>query len=231
MAQEKKSKQSVNQKGKNKEKCDVKDLKLDDEGREMKEEVEMCGQCKKPKGHDPGSCRCGRPCKYHKGIPEEMIDYFDRSLTKIETKKCNTKTGGTFWLDDVVANDFPTLEEYAFRYVGISIQTLNSWKRWKNKDGSWKYKKLREAYFICKQLQLDFLVKNGISGKLNPMIAKLVAINLTHMKDEKSITHKGDEDNPIQTKEVKATRDMSDEELQEELEIRMRDKKPENAKK
>ena len=199
---------------------------------DVAEKVELCGKCNKPKGErETGFCLCGRPGKYYKEIIDDMFEYFNRQLTKIETKKCTTKTGGTFWLDDVIANDFPTFEQFSTLYPFVAIKTMQSWTREKTKDGKrLRYKKFSEAYAICKQLQKDFLIKNGITGKLQPQMAKLIGINLAGLRDEKSITHKGDEENPVVTKEQKPTRDLSDEELQEELEKRMRDNKPENKK-
>lgn len=131
----------------------------------------------------------GRPTKYLPEYCQRMYDYFNAepfykeeipTITKekleiegspeTEAKQVKIQTK---W--EYKANKFPTLERFASD-LGVTVQTLHNWCE-DNQD-------FFDAFKICKQLQKDFIMQNGLLKLYDSGFAKFIAVNCTDLKME-----------------------------------------------
>ncbi len=128
----------------------------------------------------------GRPTEYKEEYCQALMDYFNvksyeesdityetKSFTKTETKRLPSK--------------FPTIEGFAARVAGVSVQTLLAW----TKD----HPDFLQAYMRAKQCQKDVLIEGGMSGIYDSRFAQFVAVNCSDMRDKVQLT--GSEDGPV----------------------------------
>ncbi len=132
-----------------------------------------------------GKFDTGRPSDYKEEYCKDIIEFFSRALTKDVIKTYTTKAGTVIEEKIEKPNELPTLEEYCNK-LGIVVNTLKAW----TKD----HPDFLTAFTRAKQLEKDFLVKNGISGRYDKTWM-FVAQNFTDMRDKVQLT--GSEDGPV----------------------------------
>lgn len=103
----------------------------------------------------------GPPIKYHDGIPQQLLDFFDRDFF-IEV---NGKT---------VPNRLPTIERFCVD-LGIHKSTFYDWCK--------KYQNLSDAFDVAKHAQKDMLIQLSLAGFYKEGFAKFTAINITDMRE------------------------------------------------
>ncbi len=133
-----------------------------------------------------GKFLTGRPSKYDPTYCNGIIEFFSRSLTKTLTKTYTTKAGTIIQEPIEQANELPTMEEYC-NTLGITVNTL---KEWTKEDPDFLI-----AVTRAKQLEKDFLVKNGLTGRFDRTWT-FVAENFTDMRSKVQLS--GSEDGPVQ---------------------------------
>jgi hypothetical protein len=139
----------------------------------------------------------GAPTKFKDEYCEAMIAFFsgqkyERVIIEQETK--TTKQGRSERVKyRYVPKDLPQLEAYA-RNIGVTFQTLYNWAHEKDDKGNIKRPEFFDAYNVCKQLQKEFLIDNGLMGNYPPASFIFVAKNITDMRDTKDIKLKSEDD-------------------------------------
>lgn len=146
----------------------------------------------------------GAPTKYKPEYCEAIIKYFNRQKTQqqIIGRIKRYAKDGTLIADEekykVVPNDLPTFEGFA-REIDVSVRSIERWAIALLKpdaiEGEAEYKKLKfpdfcRAYNICKGLQKEFLVDNGLQGNSPPATTIFVLKNVTDMTDKQIIETK-----------------------------------------
>jgi hypothetical protein len=132
----------------------------------------------------------GRPTKYKKQYCEDIVAFFDVPRTE-EKIIPHITASGVAKIRKEKAREFPTLIDFAHK-IGVTTQTI--WE-WTTKHPEFSYSVQR-----AKELQENFLVKNGLDGYYQPQIFALVATNFTSMKDKSSREITGKDGGPIDTK-------------------------------
>ncbi len=132
-----------------------------------------------------GKFDTGRPSDYKEEYCKDIIEFFSRALTRTVDKTYTTKAGTVIVEKIEKPNELPTIDEYCNK-LGITRQTLLNW----TKDHS----DFLEALTRAKQLEKDFLIKNGISGRFDKTWM-FVAENFTDMRSKVQLT--GSEDGPV----------------------------------
>lgn len=139
----------------------------------------------------------GAPLKYKEEYCNSMIAFFsgkkyERVIIEQETKTTNNGTSERVKYR-YVPNDLPQFEAFA-RSIGVTYQTLYNWAHEKDDKGNVKRPDFFDAYNVCKQLQKEFLIDNGLMGNYPPASFIFVAKNITDMRDTKDIKLKSDDD-------------------------------------
>lgn len=111
--------------------------------------------------------KMGAPVKYHDGVPDQLIQFFDRPLFQ----DINGKT---------MPNFLPTIEKFCFD-INIATSTFYEWCK--------KYDDLSSAFDQAKQIQKNQLIQLSLLGFYKEGFAKFVAINITDMRDSKEVSH------------------------------------------
>jgi hypothetical protein len=109
----------------------------------------------------------GAPVKYHDGVPDQLLDFFDKPLFQ----EINGKT---------MPNFLPTIEKFCFD-IDIAVSTFYEWIK--------KYEDLSKAFEKAKQIQKNQLMQLSLLGFYKEGFAKFVAINITDMRDSKEVSH------------------------------------------
>lgn len=135
----------------------------------------------------------GAPTKYDPSICEQMLEFFsgDHNHKEVIMEKVTpTKYGeATEKRYQIVPNDLPFFEAFA-RKIGVSYQTLRNWateKEGDEKDAPLKHPEFFDAYNLCKQIQKEFLIHNGLAGAYPPASFIFVAKNITDMTDSQEL--------------------------------------------
>lgn len=131
----------------------------------------------------------GRPTEYKQEYCEQMLSFFKKERYRkeeipTETTGTTEKTGDiskTVIKFEYKANDLPTFQAFA-EIIGVSRQTLDNWAKANSE--------FFDTYEICKGIQEDFLVQNGLLGLYQPNYAKFIAQNYTGLKDESDLNVK-----------------------------------------
>jgi len=126
--------------------------------------------------------KVGRPTDYRPEYCEDIIKFFSRPLTKTVYKTYTTKAGTVIKEPIEKPNELPTIEEYCSS-IGIVVSTLHEWRK--------HHPEFSKAYTHAKQLEKDFLVKNGLCDRYNARFAQFVAINCTDMVDKIEVSGSG----------------------------------------
>ncbi len=105
-----------------------------------------------------------RPTKYHKGIPDLLLEHFD-----IKPYEIPRKDGAK------IANDFPTLAGFAIK-LGVHRDTLHQWAS--------EHPEFSDAYGRAKDFQENFLIVNGLKGLVASNFAMFTAKNVLGWRDK-----------------------------------------------
>lgn len=98
----------------------------------------------------------GRPTKYEPQYPQLLLDYFHEEI--FERQK------------------LPFLSRFAREVAGVCQDTAIEWTK--------KYPEFSEAYKKAKDMQKEYLIEQGLSGKINTVFAIFTAKNITDMRDK-----------------------------------------------
>ena len=108
-----------------------------------------------------------RPSQYSPELVQSLLDYFE-NYPKWEKIKIGSKM-------QTFPNPMPTISGW-FRSIG-----------WMTRDTFFRYvkenKEFSDAWDQCKEIQKEFLIYHGLTGRYQPQFAKFVAINFTDMRD------------------------------------------------
>lgn len=113
----------------------------------------------------------GRPEDYRPEYCQRLVQYFTREPYKTDkkSKKLNPC-------------DFPTFEGFGVK-IGSSQKTMLEWCD--------RHEEFRKAWDICKSIQKEIIVTNGLRGLYHPQFAIFVAKNATDMRDKTVTEHEG----------------------------------------
>lgn len=117
----------------------------------------------------------GAPTLYTPEVCEEMLDFFD--IEPYEVRIVNDEDGNP--KEVIVPSKFPTFEAFAV-YLGISRKTLFNWR-----EGNPDFKR---AWDICRTIQNNYILVNGMAGTTNPGFTRLAAINLLKWREKHDVT-------------------------------------------
>jgi hypothetical protein len=135
-----------------------------------------------PKGHNYANGH-GRPTLYQPEYVAAMLKYFDegwhRCLEVGEDAQENTK---------IVATDFVTFNGFA-RTIGVNETTLRAWAQAVHEDGTLKYIEFSHAYSLCKDIQIDLVIRGGLTGAYKSGFATLAAMNIAGWKTQAETTN------------------------------------------
>lgn len=84
--------------------------------------------------------------------------------------------------------NLPTLDDFAVNYLRVSPKIIYNWEK--------VYPKFRIALDKIRQVQKQKLIDEGLSGRYNPAIAKLILSNNHGMREKTDVTT---DDKPINT--------------------------------
>lgn len=124
----------------------------------------------------------GKPTLYKEEYCQGMIDFFTVPTYRMVVVKRTTKAlREGFEAPEVIeefeerGGDLPFLSQYAHK-IGVATKTLAKWAE--------RHEKFGEAYNVCKELQKNHLVQNGVQGNYNPAFGIFTAKNITDMRDQ-----------------------------------------------
>jgi hypothetical protein len=118
----------------------------------------------------------GAPIKYKPEFCKILRDMFNvEPWREVEVPHFD-KDGSVKWTDvKRVSNGLPTFEAFSIK-TGTDASSRVHWRK--------KYPEFAATYAMCKQIQKNHIIQNGLIGDYNPVFAKFVAINLTDMVDK-----------------------------------------------
>jgi hypothetical protein len=137
----------------------------------------------------PEEKQFGRPTKYNPSYCQQIIEYFSAPLTKNLKKTYTTKAGTVIEEDVEKGSEFPTIDEFSAKILGVDDTTLINWTR--------EHPEFLAAYTRAKQLQRDFLIKNGLQERYNSQFAIFVAKNCCGMTDKSEVVLSGNAAAPL----------------------------------
>ena len=111
--------------------------------------------------------KAGRPTKYYPGVEVKVKEYLKERQDKEKLKVKQIIEGGkeqTVYESDLIV-DLPTVAGLA-SYIGVNKTTLYEWAK--------SYESFSNALSSILQEQERRLLNNGLSGKYNSTIAKLI---------------------------------------------------------
>lgn len=127
---------------------------------------------KKKPVNTPGNYVFGRPTEYTNDMPEVVMEYLQTTGVKKDKKGYIKKL------------DLPTMAGLAL-YMGRSKQTLLDWAD--------RFPDFMDALSILKNTQENTLINNGLLGRFNSTITKLMLSNNYGYQERKDITSAGKE--------------------------------------
>ena len=130
----------------------------------------------------------GRPCLYKSSYCRAIIKFFDIPHTREIEVKYTNKKGETWTKCETVANPLPFFEGFA-NMLEVMCSTVLDWVK--------EYPEFYESYARAKQLQLEMLARNSLTGLYNSHYAIFATKNLTKWRDKKDIEHSGHTDHTI----------------------------------
>ena len=98
----------------------------------------------------------GAPCKYKREYAHKMISFFEKFVEDGEP-------------------GMPQFGIFAVKFLRVTPQTLLNWCD--------EYPEFDEAYKLCKEIQRDYLVSRGLSGKNNPRMTQFVLSSCFKMSE------------------------------------------------
>ncbi|TDR30668.1 hypothetical protein [Hydromonas duriensis] len=125
----------------------------------------------------------GRTSLYKPEYVAAMLKYFDDGLQRCfevgEDAQANSK---------IIATDFVTFNGFA-RTIGVSESTLKNWAHAVHEDGTLKYIEFFHAYGLCKDIQIDLVIRGGLTGAYKSGFATLAAMNIAGWKTQAETTN------------------------------------------
>lgn len=129
----------------------------------------------------------GRPSSYDPKICQEMVEWFERPLTRTEIEQ--TASGGRVVnVSKVKANRLPTFEKFSAERR-IPLRTLHEW-RIAHQDFS-------HAWQHCKSVQADFMLQNALTRDFDPGFTKFMMMNIHGWKDSSKVENKSEENHTV----------------------------------
>ncbi|WP_227461668.1 terminase small subunit [Cupriavidus pauculus] len=131
----------------------------------------------------------GRPTLYKDEYRQQLIDYFNIAVERIEVIEVPTgkedKDGRPIMTTEhkTVLNTFPTLTRFAAS-IGVTRETLHDWATAKNPDGTLRRPDFSYAYARAKDLQESLIIEGGMAGRYEARFASLAAKNLIGWRDQ-----------------------------------------------
>ena len=117
----------------------------------------------------------GRPTKYHKDLPTELVDFFNVDL---ERDIYDEDADGNKTFRCTKPNRLPTVEGFCKKTM-ISKATFHAWVK--------KYPDFLNALGLCKQMQMNHLIQHTLENTYNPGFAKFLAINISDYSDKTEV--------------------------------------------
>lgn len=102
----------------------------------------------------------GRPTKYKPEYCQQIVEWFE-----VKVKE----------------NELPFLSKWARQEARVCEDTAIEWTK--------QHEDFSEAYKKAKDIQKEFLITGGLTGKFNPTFAIFTAKNITDMRDMTNIDH------------------------------------------
>lgn len=122
--------------------------------------------------------RGGRPTKYDRSMCESMIAFFDREpneFVEIKDEDGNPTVAVNKYGDPIRSPcRFPTFEGFA-KSIGVHRETLLNWAE--------SHAEFFDALKMCKDLQKDILIQNGLVGAYDKTFAIFTAKCVTDMRE------------------------------------------------
>lgn len=125
--------------------------------------------------------KIGRPSKYRPVFAEKLAKYTEKEPYSEGNWKISGQFGGFPIGINKVANELPTIEDFACQN-NITAETCVNWAKAKTVTGEPKYPEFFTAYMKLKSVQKVFLITNGLLGLYSGRFAIFVSRNL--LRDE-----------------------------------------------
>ena len=122
---------------------------------------------KKQSASDEKPAPVGRPTKYDNKFPDLLIEYFT---------------------EEIKHDRLPFLSKFARLKAKVCEDTAIEWTK--------EHPEFSEAYKMAKDMQKEFLIQGGISGKLNASSWIFTAKNITGMRDQTETVFPDKDGNP-----------------------------------
>lgn len=122
----------------------------------------------------------GRPTSYKPEYCDELIEYFESHiLYTTEVKEKGTrKGGGEYTIYEKIANDYPTLNDFA-KKINVSRSSINEWDK--------HHPEFSAALKEAKELQANILVNGGLKGVYVPSVAIFALKNVAGWRDDRFV--------------------------------------------
>ena len=117
----------------------------------------------------------GRPSKYTPAHAKDLLEFFNRPLTKIIEVDKVTKEGVHYTVDEEIANDIPWLIDWTIKH-NLGVNTPETWAN--------KYPEFSCSYNRIKKLQARFLSTNAMRGRLNAYMTVMTLKNVAGWRDK-----------------------------------------------
>ena len=124
----------------------------------------------------PAYIKMGRPSKYRATFPDQMLEYFCREPREKLMRYITRKDGTEIEEEYYVGCALPTIEGFANRVIGVSVDTLLQWCE--------VHPEFSEAYKRAKAFQKEILQVNLCNGLYPAAGAIFTAKNVTDMRDQ-----------------------------------------------
>ncbi len=122
----------------------------------------------------------GRPTVYDPKICKLLIEYFDRPLTEMEPKEVPSKDG-IVTIMVKVPTEPPMIEGFLAKHK-ILKSNFYLWLK--------THVDLSDAFDIARQMQINHMATNGMMGRLNSTMTKMILGNISDYKDSSEVDHK-----------------------------------------
>ena len=103
--------------------------------------------------------------KWNEHIPEQMLEYFKKNATQ-DIREHVDKQGNMH--KKKYSNTCPTFAGFC-RHVGISKETIAEWVK--------QHIEFKKSYDLCKLIQEQFLIENGLEDLYSPDFTKFMLKN------------------------------------------------------
>lgn len=123
----------------------------------------------------------------------KMVDVYIKECNDKEEEFWKTRGDKSNTYEQWINVNLPTIEKFA-RWLGVSRRTLYNWRD--------TYPDFAEALEKIKDEQFIRLTDNGLAGKYNPIITKLILTTNHGMRDQVDATTNGESLNSFSDEQV-----------------------------